>query len=115
MAVKSALINFKKYGLVNISNINSLKERLEKENINLLLPDLGRTIVISVLGAGRGPLVRKAVEACNEMKVKYKVLVLEKNKNAFNTLLYLKINEPDVFDDKVEFAFGDMRTKAVIA
>ena len=43
------------------------------------------------------------------MKVNYKILVLEKNKNAFNTLLYLKQNEPEVFNNKVELAWGDMR------
>lgn len=106
MAIKSALQNFKLYGLLNLNNISLLKQKNNGETI--CTPD--RTLVISVVGAGRGPLVRRAIEACLELNVNYKILVLEKNKNAFNTLLYLKQNEPNVFNSKVELICGDMRS-----
>ena len=61
------------------------------------------------MGAGRGPLVRKAIEACLEAKIKYKIIAMDKNKNAFNTLLYLKQNEPKIFDSNLELIYSDMR------
>lgn len=45
-----------------------------------------------VLGAGRGPLVRAALNAAHNTKRKVKIFVIEKNPNAIITLQAL-INE----------------------
>lgn len=43
-----------------------------------------------VVGAGRGPLVRSAINASINTKRKIKILVIEKNPNAIITLSSLK-------------------------
>lgn len=45
-----------------------------------------KKIVILVVGAGRGPLVRCAFNASNSTKRKIKVVIIEKNRCAVNTL-----------------------------
>lgn len=42
--------------------------------------------VIMVLGAGRGPLVRSALNAAENTKRKIRVYIIEKNPNAIRTL-----------------------------
>lgn len=51
-----------------------------------------RTLILMVVGAGRGPLVRAALNAATNTQRKIKVLVIEKNPNAVITLTAL-INE----------------------
>lgn len=51
-----------------------------------------RTIILMVVGAGRGPLVRAAINAAENTKRKIKIFVIEKNPNAVITLTAL-INE----------------------
>lgn len=46
----------------------------------------GRTIVLIIVGAGRGPLIRAAVNASKNTGRKLKILVVEKNPNAIVTL-----------------------------
>lgn len=75
-----------------------------------------RVLLIGVFGGGRGPLVRKALEAWNDIKKEnklnedqIKVFCVEKNLYVFNTLLSLKANEKDIFG-MVDMIYGDMRT-----
>jgi protein arginine N-methyltransferase 5 len=58
-------------------------------------------------GAGRGPLIRKALAAAVKQKVDVKVIALDKNPNAIITLRNL-IHE-EKWDDRVELISGDMR------
>lgn len=51
-----------------------------------------RTLILMVVGAGRGPLVRAAINAAEITKRKIKIFVIEKNPNAVITLTAL-INE----------------------
>jgi protein arginine N-methyltransferase 5 len=69
-------------------------------------------IHVAVVGAGRGPLVRRAVRAYERVRLhkpdlKFKVFALEKNRNAFVTLQGLKKGEWK--DQPIEIIFGDMR------
>jgi protein arginine N-methyltransferase 5 len=109
-AVNCALKNFREHGFLNLDKIKSknLKEMAVEndEEINK------RPLTACVVGAGRGPLARKVViSAINNgftIGKDFFVVCVEKNRNAFNTLLYLKINEPDVFGN-VNMVFTDMR------
>jgi len=95
-----AFSNFKQFGALNLKNIN--KDEL-KSNYN------ERALVACVLGAGRGPLIRKLVLACRQCNIKnIRVIGVEKNINAFYTLISLKKDESEIFAD-VEFYLSDMR------
>lgn len=48
-----------------------------------------KRLVLVVLGAGRGPLIRAALNACKNTQRKLKILVVEKNPNAIVTLTNL--------------------------
>ncbi|CAN8024145.1 unnamed protein product [Ixodes persulcatus] len=63
-------------------------------------------IVLMVLGAGRGPLVRAALNAAEAADQKIKIYAIEKNPNAVLTLLSLK---EKVWKDKVTVVSCDMR------
>ncbi|XP_048507266.1 protein arginine N-methyltransferase 5 isoform X2 [Athalia rosae] len=65
-----------------------------------------KTLVIMVVGAGRGPLVRAALKAAEKAKRKVKVYAVEKNPNAVLTLLAL---EKEIWGDKVTVVSSDMR------
>ena len=58
-------------------------------------------------GAGRGPLIRKALQAAKLLKVNVKVIALDKNPNAIVTLRNLIYEEK--WEDCVELISGDMR------
>lgn len=58
------------------------------------------TLILMVVGAGRGPLVRAAINAAEKTKRKIKIFVIEKNPNAVITLTAL-INE--MWADKGKF------------
>lgn len=45
-----------------------------------------KELVIMIVGAGRGPLIRAALNAMENTKRKAKIVVVEKNQNAINTL-----------------------------
>lgn len=75
-----------------------------------------RVLLVGVFGGGRGPLVRKALEAWSNIKNEKslnddqaKFFCVEKNLYVFNTLLSLKANEKDIFGI-VDMIYGDMRT-----
>ncbi|XP_057333940.1 protein arginine N-methyltransferase 5 [Microplitis mediator] len=64
------------------------------------------TLVIMVVGAGRGPLIRATLNAADMAKVQVKVYAVEKNPNAILTLHALK---NDIFGDRVTIVSSDMR------
>ena len=65
-------------------------------------------IVVMYFGAGRGPLIRKALKAAEAAKVKVKVIALDKNPNAIVTLRNMIIDEN--LSDRVTLFAGDMRS-----
>lgn len=105
MALNKALKNFREKGNLNLKNIiNSTIENNTKNSTRIL--------TACVLGGGRGPLVRKVVQSAISNNFipgeNFKIYCVEKNRNAFNTLLNLKLKEPEVFG-QVNFIFSDMR------
>jgi type II protein arginine methyltransferase len=104
MALNKALKNFKEKGFLNLKN----EKNLETENNS----KISRVLTACVLGGGRGPLVRKVVQSAlsNNFTLgkNFKIYCVEKNRNAFNTLLNLKLKEPEIFGH-VNFIFSDMR------
>ncbi|WWC66577.1 uncharacterized protein I206_100480 [Kwoniella pini CBS 10737] len=86
-----------------------VKYRQYEEAITLALSDLpaDQTHVVTVVGAGRGPLVACTLRAMTRANRKANVYAVEKNPNAFITLQERKAIE---WGDQVEIFFGDMRT-----
>jgi protein arginine N-methyltransferase 5 len=68
-------------------------------------------IVVMYFGAGRGPLIRKALKAAEKAQVKIKVIALDKNPNAIVTLRNMIIDEK--LEDRVRLFAGDMRKIAI--
>jgi len=62
-------------------------------------------LVVMVVGAGRGPIVERALKASERANRKIKLYAIEKNPNAFITLKQKK----EVWGDKVNIVFTDMR------
>jgi protein arginine N-methyltransferase 5 len=62
-------------------------------------------LVVMVVGAGRGPIVERALKASERANRKIKLYAIEKNPNAFITLKQKK----EVWGDKVTIVFTDMR------
>jgi protein arginine N-methyltransferase 5 len=62
-------------------------------------------LVVMVVGAGRGPIVERALRASERANRKIKLYAIEKNPNAFITLKQKK----EVWGDKVTIVFTDMR------
>lgn len=58
-------------------------------------------------GAGRGPIIKRALKAASNQNVKIKVIALDKNPNAIVTLRNLIFEEK--LQDNVEIISGDMR------
>jgi len=50
-------------------------------------------IIVMYLGAGRGPLIRRALKATKQENVQVKVIAVEKNANAVITLRNMIIDE----------------------
>ncbi|KAK4688901.1 type II protein arginine methyltransferase, partial [Tremellales sp. Uapishka_1] len=86
-----------------------VKYRQYEEAIYLALQDLSETDLhtITVVGAGRGPLVSCALRAMHRSNRRAKLIAVEKNASAFVTLQERKDLE---WRDQVEIIFGDMRT-----
>jgi len=79
-------------------------------------------IVLMVLGAGRGPLVSASMRASKTTGRKLKLYALEKNPNAVNTLLNLKLTNPDwknvtvISTDIREYEGGeDMKADVIVS
>ncbi|WWC58407.1 uncharacterized protein I303_100947 [Kwoniella dejecticola CBS 10117] len=85
-----------------------VKYRQYEEAITLALSDLpaDKTHVVTVVGAGRGPLVACTLRALTRSNRRANVYAVEKNANAFITLQERKAIE---WGDQVEIFFGDMR------
>lgn len=64
-------------------------------------------IVVLYFGAGRGPLIRKAIKAAERAKARIKVIALDKNPNAIVTLRNMIIDEN--LESRVTLFAGDMR------
>jgi protein arginine N-methyltransferase 5 len=67
----------------------------------------GSSIVIMVVGAGRGPLVEASLNASRRAKVKPRMWAVEKNPNAIITLRSRKVRDKW---ENVEIVSSDMRT-----
>lgn len=65
-----------------------------------------KQVLVMVLGAGRGPLVRAALRAADNAGRKIKVIAVEKNTNAIVTLLTQK---DELWGEAVEVVSSDMR------
>jgi protein arginine N-methyltransferase 5 len=66
-------------------------------------------IVVMYFGAGRGPLIRRALGAAKRAGVsqRLKIIALDKNPNAIVTLRNMIVDEN--LEDKVTLISGDMR------
>ena len=64
-----------------------------------------QTVVVAVVGAGRGPLVQASLNASRKANVAVKIYAVEKNPNALNTLLDRFFDVPNV-----SVIGSDMRT-----
>lgn len=63
--------------------------------------------MVLYFGAGRGPLIRRALTAASRADVKIKVVALDKNPNAIITLRNMIVDEQ--IEDRVSLISGDMR------
>ncbi|KAI9092667.1 PRMT5 arginine-N-methyltransferase-domain-containing protein [Phlyctochytrium arcticum] len=87
-----------KYAEYERATFHALKDRV---------PDDSDIVsVVMVVGAGRGPLVQRALQAAENAKRKVKVYAVEKNPNAIVTLQSRKESE---WGDRVEVVHTDMR------
>lgn len=70
----------------------------------------GRTepIIVMYFGAGRGPLIRRALSAAKTTGAVIKVIALDKNPNAIVTLRNMIVDEN--LEDQVTLVAGDMRS-----
>ncbi|KAI5795070.1 PRMT5 arginine-N-methyltransferase-domain-containing protein [Geopyxis carbonaria] len=77
--------------------------------IQLALEDrqVDTTVVLAVVGAGRGPLVTRALRAAKRSKRTVKVVAVEKNPNAY---VHLLGKNRDVWDNEVTVIKSDMRS-----
>jgi len=64
-------------------------------------------VVIAVVGAGRGPLVTRALRACEGVGVEIDMWALEKNPNAF---VLLQRHNEQLWNKRVNLVHSDMRT-----
>lgn len=66
-----------------------------------------KVVIIMVVGAGRGPLVRAALNASKKTEIKTKILIIEKNPNA---ILSLKALSEEIWlDENIEVISSDIR------
>ena len=71
------------------------------------LPFKDKEITVLYFGAGRGPLIRRALAAAKQTKANVKIIALDKNPNAIVTLRNMIIDEN--LQDRVKLVSGDMR------
>ncbi|KAJ5945864.1 hypothetical protein N7454_002703 [Penicillium verhagenii] len=64
-------------------------------------------VILAVVGAGRGPLVTRAIKASAEAGVEIDLWVVEKNQNAF---VLLQRHNETIWDGKVTLVQSDMRS-----
>ena len=68
----------------------------------------GRDLVVAVVGAGRGPLVTRALQASQKTGISIKCWAVEKNPNAFVLLQRRNTTDP-LWNSKVNVVKSDMR------
>jgi protein arginine N-methyltransferase 5 len=109
-AIEKALTNFKTKGRLSINNLSN--KMIIEDDYCKSLHNNNRILHAYVLGAGRGPLARRLINAALNLGFvigkDIKITCVEKNRNAFNTLQYLQLCEPELFS-KVQMVFSDMR------
>lgn len=64
-------------------------------------------VVVAVVGAGRGPLVTRALRASEDVDVEIDMWALEKNQNAF---VLLQRHNETIWNNRVSLVKSDMRT-----
>lgn len=104
---KALLRAFNKFKETGYLQIEKLKE-VEKGNTKIIESRKNKTLNVCLVGAGRGPIMRRIILASISSGININPILVEKNKNAYNTLLHLKKNEPNIFGN-VKMYFGDMR------
>ncbi|KAI7139581.1 Skb1 methyltransferase, partial [Hortaea werneckii] len=86
---------------------------LALEDLEPQVPGKGQdgkaVVTVAVVGAGRGPLVSRALEASRRTGVQVKVWAVEKNPNAY-VLLQRRNMEDQVWGGKVSVVKSDMRS-----
>lgn len=82
-------------------------EEKEQPSADTSMPFKEQPIVVLYFGAGRGPLIRKALKAANKAKANVHVVALDKNPNAIVTLRNMIVDEK--LQDRVTLISGDMR------
>ncbi len=95
-----AFLDKKKYG-------RFLQTKILGDHGIPLAEEFSGEITVMYFGAGRGPLIRKAIKAAERAQVKIKVIALDKNPNAIVTLRNMIIDEN--LEDRVTLFAGDMR------
>jgi protein arginine N-methyltransferase 5 len=86
-----------------------LYEEAVRKALLARFPDASVTVVLMVVGAGRGPLVRAAFRAASAAKRTLRVYAVEKNPNAVVTLMAQKESLAQ-WRDSVTVVSADMRT-----
>lgn len=70
-------------------------------------PFKDKEIKVLYFGAGRGPLIRRALQAAKAASANVKIIALDKNPNAIVTLRNMIIDEN--LEERVSLISGDMR------
>lgn len=97
-----------KYNQYQLAIQRALEDRLLKRRQTVDKQELDQTeIVIMIVGAGRGPLIRATLNASEISGCPVRVFALEKNPHAVNTLRAL-VHE--LWPGRVTIVAGDMRT-----
>lgn len=103
-ALFNAFVNYKETGFLQIEKV----ENFRKENLTNKI-NSQRKLNVLLIGAGRGPIMRRIISAALSADLEINPILVEKNKNAYNTLLHLKKGEPHIFGD-VKMIYGDARS-----
>lgn len=84
------------------------QDAIQKALHDLIASSRSQSLVVLIAGAGRGPMVERAIRASKYLKVldKVKIIALEKNKQA---CLYLQKRNFDSWNNKVQIIKEDMR------
>ena len=83
------------------------EKQSQSQSQDLDKPYKDREIVVLYFGAGRGPLIRRALSAARSTDANVKIIALDKNPNAIVTLRNMIIQEN--LQDRVRLISGDMR------
>ena len=79
----------------------------DRESQEVELPHRDKEIVVLYFGAGRGPLIRRALAAAKSTHANVRIIALDKNPNAIVTLRNMILDEN--LQDRVKLISGDMR------